>query len=209
LEAKIRSKIKSSTQDHLEVHDIIDDLVITKSRSVALVLQTNAVNFDLLSEHEQDNKIFAFAGLLNSLNFPIQILLRTKRIDITNYLQYLNSQLSKPMSEGLKHQLKVYSRFIEKLIVTNDVLDKKFYIIVPYYSNDLMSGAKIKKPKDKDSGIISENQKLQLLEKGKNYLYPKRDHILKQLGRMGLVGHQLDTEELIQTYYDIYNPEED
>jgi hypothetical protein len=111
MDAKARSKITASTQDHLEVQDIIDDLVITKSGTVGLVVQTNAVNFDLLSEYEQDNKIMAFAGLLNSLNFQIQILIKTQRIDITNYINYLKSQQDREMTPGLRQQLSIYTHF--------------------------------------------------------------------------------------------------
>ncbi|WKZ30696.1 MAG: hypothetical protein QY318_02510 [Candidatus Dojkabacteria bacterium] len=207
MDPKVRSKIKPSTQDHLEILDVIDDLVITKSGSVSLVIQTNAVNFDLLSEYEQDSKIYAFAGLLNSLNFHIQILIKTQRIDIANYIDYLNQQLSRPMSEGLRTQLTVYTSFVQNLIVTNDVLDKKFYLVVPYNPANPLAGAKLKKQKAAANSILSEKHKLQVAEQGRIYLYPKRDHILKQLGRMGLMGHQLENNELIQLFYEVYTPE--
>lgn len=207
MDPKLRSKIKASTQDHLEVLDIVDDLVVTKNGAVSLLVQTNAVNFDLLSEYEQDNKIYAFAGLLNSLNFHIQILIKTQRIDITNYLDYLSNQLSRPMSEGLKQQMTIYRSFVENLIITNDVLDKKFFIVLPYNPANPLSGAKLKKPKEGANAVMSERHKLQIVEQGRIYLYPKRDHILKQLGRMGLIGHQLENSELVQLFYEIYNPE--
>jgi len=205
MDAKARSKITFSTQDHLDVQDIIDDLVITKGGAVALVLQTNAVNFDLLSEFEQDNKIMAFGGLLNSLNFQIQILIKTQRIDISSYINYLKGQLQKEMTSGLKQQLSIYTNFIENIIETNDVLDKKFYIVVPYNPSVAMAGIKIKEDKKAMAGAISQNIE-KTLEKSRIALYPKRDHILKQLGRMGLVGHQLTNDELITLFYELYNP---
>jgi hypothetical protein len=70
-----------STQEHLDIEDIRDDVVLLKNSNAAAVVQTSAVNFDLLSEEEQDAMIFAFASLLNSLTFPIQILIRSKRLD--------------------------------------------------------------------------------------------------------------------------------
>lgn len=209
MESKVRAKVQASTQDHLEVRDVIDDLVLSKSGSVAIVIQTTAVNFDLLSEYEQDNKIYAFAGLLNSLNFHIQILIRTNRIDIRNYIDYLKAQANRPISDGLRKQLEIYTTFIQNLIVQNDVLDKKFYIIVPYSPTVDFGAAPLpfgKKKKDEEEA--SNIQKEKLLEQGKIFLYPKRDHILKQLSRMGLVGHQLTTNELIELFYNIYNPEE-
>jgi hypothetical protein len=205
MESKKRNKIQATTQDHLEVLEIVDDLAITKTGSVVLVLQTSAVNFDLLSEYEQDSKIMAFAGLLNSLNFHIQILIRTKRIDISNYVKYLKSQHNSAMSPGLKKQLEVYTTFIENLIVQNDVLDKKFYIAIPYSSVDLSTPLSMITGGKEEPLELNTYQMQKKIEQGKIFLYPKRDHILKQLGRMGLTGHQLTTDELVELFYDIYN----
>jgi hypothetical protein len=211
MNAKDRARTIASTQDHLELKTIVDDLVITKSRSVALVIQTNAINFDLLAEYEQDNKIYAFAGLLNSLNFHIQILVRTRRVDIANYVEYLKNQNQQNMSEGLKKMMKIYTKFIQNLIVENNVLDKNFFIVIPYNPAAKLPGASLfsgKKTKEEKEAHIEIEQE-QLIEKAKIFLYPKRDHILKQLGRMGLVGHQLGNQELITEFYTTYNPEEE
>jgi hypothetical protein len=211
MDSNARARTISSTQEHLEVREILDDLVITKSGSVALVIQTSAINFDLLAEYEQDSKIYAFAGLLNSLNFHIQILIRTKRIDISNYVDYLREQESEAMSEGLRKQLSIYTEFIQNLIVQNDVLDKNFFIVIPFNPAGDLPGTNILKSK-KDKEEIEKHMSMkqeQLIEKAKIFLYPKRDHILKQIGRMGLFGHQLTTRELITEFYTIYNPDEE
>lgn len=210
MNAKERARTTSSTQDHLEIRTILDDLVITKSGSVALVVQTNAINFDLLAEYEQDNKIYAFAGLLNSLNFHIQILVRTRRIDISNYITYLKNQKKVGMTEGLKEMLSIYTEFIQNLIVQNNVLDKNFFIVIPYNPAAPLPGANIfqaKKSKEEQEAQRNVKQD-QLIEKAKIFLYPKRDHIIKQLSRMGLSGHQLTNQELITEFYTTYNPEE-
>jgi len=211
MDKNARARTTASTQDHLAIRDIRDDLIINRNGSVAMVIQTSAINFDLLAEYEQDNKILAFAGLLNSLNFRIQIMIRTKRIDITNYITYLQSQEKQAMSEGLKKQLNIYTKFEKNLIVQNDVLDKSFFIVVPYHTGTivptttLIKGKKSKEEEEKNQNIQTD----QLIEKAKIFLFPKRDHILKQLGRMGLFGHQLTTKELITEFYTIYNPEEE
>lgn len=211
MDKNTRARAIASTQDELEVRDIREDLIITKSGSVAMVIQTSAINFDLLAEYEQDNKIYAFAGLLNSLNFPIQILIRTKRIDITSYVDYLKSQKQRKMSEGLKKQLEIYTLFVQNLIVQNDVLDKNFFIVVPYNTGLLLQNVGIlgNKKKDEEEEKYKQMEIDQLLEKAKIFLYPKRDHILKQLSRMGLFGHQLNNTELLSEFYTIYNPEEE
>jgi len=211
MDANARARTTASTQDHLEIKDIVDDLVITKSGTVAMVIQTSAINFDLLAEYEQDSKIFAFAGLLNSLNFHIQILIRTRRIDISNYVNYLKNQEKSDMTPGLKKQLNIYTQFIQRLIIENDVLDKNFFLVIPYSPGGSMPTANILKSK-KSKQEIEQNMQMkqsQLLEKAKIFLFPKRDHILKQLNRMGLGGKQLTTKELITEFYTIYNPEEE
>ena len=210
MNAKERARAMASTQDHLEIKDIVDDIVITKSGSVALVVQTNAINFDLLAEYEQDSKIFAFAGLLNSLNFHIQILIRTRRIDISNYVEYLKAQNKSSMSEGLQEMLQIYTQFIQNLIVQNNVLDKNFFIVIPYNPAAPMPGASLfdarKTKEEQDSQMAMKRE--ELIEKAKIFLYPKRDHIIKQLARMSLTGHQLTNQELITEFYTTYNPEE-
>lgn len=209
MEPNKRRKIQATTQAHLQVLEIVDDLVITKTGSVVLVIQTTAVNFDLLSEYEQDNKIMAFSGLLNSLNFHIQILIRTKRIDISNYITYLKSQLNNSMSPGLKKQLEVYTTFINNLIVQNDVLDKKFYVVIPYSGIDMSTPIEMLVGSGKQEEIkVNSYQMQKKIEQGKIFLYPKRDHILKQLSRMSLAGHQLKTDELVELFYDMYNEEQ-
>jgi hypothetical protein len=206
-----RARATASTQEHLGLRDIKDDLLITKNGSVAMVIQTSSINFDLLAEYEQDNKIYAFAGLLNSLNFRIQILIRTRRIDITNYIDYLKGQKNKQMSEGLKKQLDIYTEFVQKLIVENDVLDKSFFLVIPYSPGVPLPGSSIfdSKKNKEEQEKYKQMQTDQLIEKAKIFLFPKRDHLLKQLGRMGLFGHQLTTKELLSEFYTIYNPEEE
>ncbi len=205
MDPKVRSKITSSTQDHLEVRDIVDDLIVTKANSVCLVIETNAVNFDLLSEQEQVNKITAFSGLVNSLSFSVQILITTTRIDITKYLDYLKAKENEAMSAGLKKQLKIYEMFVDNLIVQNNVLDKDFYIVISHYATgDISNPVKIAKSQ-KNNALFN---KANLVERAKTQLYFKRDQIMKQLVRMGLTGVQLNTAKLIDLFYDTYNPEE-
>ncbi len=211
MDKNARARAIASTQDQLQLKEIRDDLIITNSGSVAMVIRTSAINFDLLAEYEQDSKIFSFAGLLNSLNFRIQILIRTKRIDIANYVDYLESQKKREMTEGLRKQLEIYTKFVQNLIIQNDVLDKNFFIVVPYSPGiSIPTGNILKSKRNKEEEEQYKQMQIdQLLEKGKIFLYPKRDHILKQLSRMGLFGHQLNNTELLSEFYTIYNPEEE
>jgi hypothetical protein len=115
------------------------------------------------------------------------------------------------MSEGLKKQLNIYTNFVQKLIIQNDVLDKNFFIVVPYSPGAPIPGTNIldSKKKKEEQEQMNQMKTEQLLEKAKIFLFPKRDHILKQLSRMGLFGHQLTTKELLSEFYTIYNPDEE
>lgn len=195
----------TSTQEHLDIEDIRDDIVLQKNGNATAILQTTAVNFDLLSETEQDAMIFAFAALLNSLTFPIQILIRTKRLDITNYLVRVTEAKQKTRNPSLEIQIEKYESFIKELVSKNQVLDKRFYVSVPYIGIDLsqvtsdVTGLFKKRPKNFD--------KWSLLEKAKVNLEPKVEHLFKQFSRVGIKSIRLNTEELIELFYDLYNPD--
>ena len=200
-----KKETPASTQNHLEINDIRDDVVVLKGGGAAVVLQTTAVNFDLLSETEQDSMIFAFASLLNSLNFPIQILVRTKRMDITNYLYRIGEAKKNAPNPILLNHIKRYEKFITDLVSRNQVLDKRFYIAIPYIGIDIMrvkSGVSnvFKKPPPNVSQWTT-------LEKAKVNIEPKLEYVMKQLGRIGVKAIRLRTEELVELFYDLYNPE--
>ncbi len=200
-----KGKSIPSTQGHLDIEDIRDDIVVLKNGAAAAVIQTTAVNFDLLSENEQDSTIFAFAGLLNSLTYPLQILVRTKRVDVTNYLYRISEAKRRANSQILISHIERYEKFIKDLVSKNQVLNKRFYIVVPYIGIDI---TQVK------AGVTNFFQRTPsnvsqwtTLEKAKVNLEPKIDHIIKQLGRIGVKAIQLNTEELVELYYDLYNPE--
>jgi hypothetical protein len=193
-----------STQEHLDVEDIRDDLAILKNGNAVVVLQTTAVNFDLLSEAEQDAMIFAFAGMINSLTFPIQILVRSKRVDITNYLARLEKARQTTHNPNLAIQIEKYEGFIGDLVSKNQVLDKRFYVIIPYIGFDLGKLRSLAGPFGQKKARIN---KWSVLEKAKVNLGPKVDHIVGQLARIGIKAVRLTTEELVELFYDLYNPE--
>lgn len=199
--------IRASTQEHLDIEDIKDDLVILKNGSCCLILQTTAVNFDLLSETEQDALIYAYAGLLNSLSFPIQIFIYSQRKDVSSYLDLLKKQIEIQKSIKLQEQIKQYQQFIEKTVKENQVLDKKFYIIIPFSNLELGAPQAIKQTIIKKGNNLP-FPKEYILEKAKTSLYPKKDHLVKQFNHLGLKAIPLTTSQLIELFYRIYNPKE-
>lgn len=190
-----KQPVQAATQDHLDVEEIVEGIIITKDGTFVLVIQTTSVNFDLLSETEQEVKIQAFASLINSLDFQMQILVETQRININNYIKFLEEFENKNLTPGLQRQFTIYKKFVSNLIVKNEILDKKFFIIIPFRS----------------ATYIGPNTKFEtkkkLLQQAANYLYPKKNHILKLLQNMGLKGQQLTTKELTTYFYKTYNPD--
>jgi hypothetical protein len=198
------STVKSSTQFHLDVEDIRDDLVIMKDGGCVLILQTTAVNFGLLSEKEQDAMIYAYGGMLNSLTFAIQIVIISAKKDISAYLKLLKTEEEKAAKPIFKEQIRLYYEFVKKIVSENQVLDKKFYIALPFSPLELgLKSAKSNLFGDKKTNLPLNY----ILEKAKNSLLPKRDHITRQLSRIGLKSEQLKTQQLIELFYNTYNPE--
>jgi hypothetical protein len=199
--------INSTTQHFLDIHDIANNFLIMKDGATAVVLTVDALNFGLLAEEEQDGIIYAYARLLNSLNYSIQILIRSQTKDITNYLQLLIDQEEAATSKLQKEQIGRYREFVSQLIQDRNVLDKKFYVVVP--ANSLEMG--LLPPQTVVPGVkqvdISTFDRSVILEKAKNILEPKRDHLIGQFSRIGLYARQLQTQEIIQLFYNSYNPE--
>ncbi len=199
--------IQSTTQKFLEIHDVSNNFLILKNGGASLILSVNALNFGLLAEEEQDAIIYQYAGLLNSLNYPIQILIRSQSKDVTNYLHLLKDQEDKTMDRVKKQQIEQYRGFVSNLIQERNVLDKKFYVVIPASPLEMgVVSAKSVLPGVK-SEDISSFEKSVILEKARNILEPKRDHLVAQFGRIGLFANQLKTEEIIQLFYNSYNPE--
>ena len=195
---------KMSTQDHLEIEDIRDDLVLLKDGRVSLVIETGAVNFDLLSEEEQEAKIKNFAGMLNSLNFQMQIVILTERSDLTGYMERLSGFKESQTSKALIRQIEIYIQFIKNLTFNREVLDKRFFVVIPEISAEVQRTSIVKQIFGKRIQIT--NRKA-IFEKAKINLYPKRDHVFKQFKKMGIEAWQLDNDQLVRLYYSIYDPD--
>lgn len=195
--------IKSSTQVFTEIEDIDYDMVLFVDGSAAMVVTTSAVNFGLLSEKEQDAIIYAYAGLLNSLSFPIQILIQTKHKDISSYLRLLADQQAKQKNPQLAKSIAQYRAFVEATVKERDVLDKKFYIVIPFSSLELGVAPQVLFG-SKKKGLPY--PKSQIFDRALTVLTPKRDHIIRLLSRVGLRASQLTNEQLIALFFTVYNP---
>lgn len=197
--------LKGTTQAHLDIHTIRDHLLILKDGSVALVLQINAINFGLLSEEEQDATIFAYAALLNSLSFALQIVVRSVRKDISSYVERLDQQIQTTRSEKIKEQIIKYRSFVKSLVKDNQVMEKKFYAVIPFTAIELGLNVKSFNPLAPPPQVPAYSDDY-ILDKAKLVLYPRRDHLIRQFARLGLRSRQLNNQELTSLFFRIYNP---
>ena len=204
------NEITATTQDHLDIEDIKDNLVVLKNGAVSAVLRTTAVNFDLLSEIEQDAMITAFSMLLNSITFPLQVVVRSKRLDISKYLEKVYRTEQKITDPLLKIQAQSYRKFVQEVIEKNDVLDKKFYVVVSAGGSSITKRGS--SPFDWLTVITGKHTKRlrvnvdKAIERARPDLQPKIDHLTAEFGRLGVKTTQLETQELVELYFDIYNP---
>src|SRR3989338_1244054 len=184
---KTAQKKRATTQKFIEIEGIEEDIVILSGKNACFIIEVNATNFSLLSKEEQDTKVFSYASLLNSLSFPIQIFIRSKKLDISSYLKLLDSQAQETQNQLLSTQIKLYRDFVKELVKVNTVLDKKFYIVIPY--SYLEKGV-----------MVSSDS---FLNQAKTSLASKAESILSQVARLNLRAKILQKEELIKFFYEI------
>lgn len=182
---------KTATQKFIEIQNIQDDVVILSGGNACLVIEVQTANFTLLSKEEQDAKIFSYASLLNSLSFPIQILVKNKRVDISSYVKLLETEIQKQNAETKKkNYMKQYKDYVSELVKTSTVLDKKFYIIISY--SYLEAGAHAFAKQD-------------FIALAKETLHTKANSLYAQLARLNLRAKTLQKEELINLFYAVFN----
>jgi len=198
--------IRATTQEHLPIEDISENLVLLKDGSCSLILSVSSVNFDLLSEREQEAIIYAYGALLNSLTFSIQILIRSQKKDISSYITLLEKEEAKKSGNTLLANLITnYKAFVSEMVKKNNVLDKKFYVVIPFSSLELGVASNM-------TSLFKKTKSLPfpkdfILQKAHMSLNPKKDHIIRLFARIGLIAKQLDNKDLVKLFYTIYNGE--
>ena len=204
------ASVIGSSQNHLDIIDIKDDTLILKGGRYRIVLEAQAINFDLLSEAEQDAAIYSYANLINSLDFPIQVVIRTRQVDITQYVEYLGTFRKLQPTDTLRKQLESYIEFIQELVTENTVLYKKFYVVIPHIGKVLETNQSFLDPFYRLMGKEQKVQKdysVKQMEDAQRTFAQRTKEITCQFRRLGVGIRQLNTEELIRLYYEIYNPE--
>lgn len=204
----------NSTQNMLEIAEVRDGIVIMKDGSFRSVVAVRSINFDLMSPEEREAVEFSYQGFLNSLYFPIQIFLRSRKVDMTPYIQKLDKIRSEHDNMLLALLMEDYITYIDNLSLQTNIMDKNFYVVVPFFNEgDVKQVVESGKSFFKGLGNIFKPQDVhvtineQTLNKAKDELRNRVQAVLGGLQQCGIQGIPLDTQELIELYYDTYNPD--
>ena len=202
----VRNKINVSTQQYIDIAEIKEDTVVMRDGTLRAVILVSSINFALKSEDEQNAIISAYVSFLNNIDFPLQIVIQSRELNIDNYLNTLREKGKEQTNELLKIQTSEYIQYINELIAMSKIMNKRFYIIVPY--NPLSDKQKtffsrffdVFKP----AKLIKMKSEKFLRRRAE--LTRRMDSIISGLNSIGLNCVQLDTQSLIELYYNTYNP---
>ncbi len=202
------ASVGNSTLRYVDIKTIKDGVVVLKNGTLRSVLLVSTVNFDLKSSDEQRAIIGAYQNFLNSLDFQIQIVISSRKLNVQPYIDLLQEQARAQRNELLKLQIMEYQDFVKNLTEVTNIMSKFFYIVIPFAPvEDTQQGVL-----GKVSHLIQPTDKIieseALFETYKNQLWQRVDHVSAALGGTGLNFTTLNTDELIELYYGMYNPSE-
>ena len=205
---------ESATQNFLEIQDIREGVLLLKNNSIRGVLMVSSINFALKSDEEQTAIVYAFQNFLNSLDFSCQIVIQSRNINITPYLDALKDLEDKQTNELLKKQTSAYREFIKNMVVGDTVMTKNFYVVVPYTLMEIfgVGGASKQfnflKQFSKDKKDQGQEMKDADFQRCKTQLWQRMEFLAMGLRRCGLEAIPLTTPELIELFWAIHHPEQ-
>lgn len=204
----------NSTQNALHIAEIRDGIVIMNDGSFRSVVMVKSINFDLMSNQEREAVEYSYQGFLNSLYFPIQIFIRSQKVDLAPYLQRLDKIRSEHDNMLLAMLMEDYITYIDNLSLQTNIMDKRFYVVIPYFPElDAQKALAVSKSFISGLGSLLKPQTQHVtineadLEKAKTELRNRVQAVLGGLMQCNIQGLPLDTQELIELYYDTYNPD--
>ena len=197
------AKKPGSTQEILKFAEIRDNTVILKDGNLRQIMLCSSINFALKSEQEQTAIIYQYQNFLNSLVFPVQIVMQSKKLDLANYLTNLEKIGNTQTNELLKVQTLDYVSFVKRLIELANIMDKRFYIVVPF-----MIPPRVNPPKTSGKKTQTIVYSPEEFKKYKTELEQRTQVIQSGLNGMGIRTATLNTQQIIELLYGVYNPEE-
>lgn len=197
-----------ATQEFIPIKEIRDDVFILKDGSLHMILMASTLNFALKSEDEQNAIIMQYQNFLNSLDFSVQFFIQSRKLNTDSYIATLTEAEKNQDNEMMKIQIKEYIEFIKNFVKMSNVVAKAFYISIPYST----AGMEIKKSFVGNfvSGFSKKaaRQLSDRFEENKTQLQQRVDIVSQGLARVGVRVAPLNTEELIELFYELFNPGE-
>ena len=201
------SKPSASSQRYLDIAEVKEDVVVMRDGTLRAVLLVSSINFALKSEDEQNAIIAQYVSFLNTLDFPLQIVIQSRRLNIDDYLRRLQETEKEQTNELLRVQISDYREFIKELVTLGQIMQKQFFVVVPY--NPLSDKRKgfFKRLSEVFSPALSVTLAETRFRKRREDLFSRAESVRANLSSMGLQTALLDTQSLIELYYRVYNPE--
>jgi hypothetical protein len=196
-----------STQRFIDVWEIKDDVVILRDGTLRAILLVSSVNFALKGDEEQAAVIQAYTQFLNTIDFPLQIVIQSRMLNIENYLDNLKQIEKTQTNELLKMQTQEYITYVKELVELADIMSKRFYVIIPFQRAQFKRAGFLKRLSAAlfPTNVIHLKQKR--FEEYRAELLKRVDYIVDGLAGVGLKAAPLDTQGLIELFYTTYNPQ--
>lgn len=195
-----------STLHYLDIAGIRQDTVVMKDGSLRAVILVSSINFALKNEDEQSAIVGAYVSFLNNITFPLQIVIQSRELNIENYLTHLGQKEKEQTNELLKMQINEYISYIKELISLSKIMNKRFYVVVPY--NPLSDKKKGFLPRLTET--FSPSTLIKMKEDNFSHLRLELNRrietVVSGLDSIGLNTIELDTQSLIELFYNTYNP---
>jgi len=177
-----KSSRRISSRSQIDIEGISDGILQLTGKQYRVALEISSVNFELKSEAEQDALIETYQSFLNSLSYPMQIIIRIRELDLAKYLKEFLDSVSNESEDIYKAQVNNYCEFVSSLVVTNKILARSFYLVIPFVGEDT------------DPVVVKEQLGLQ------------SDMATKGLARLGIHSKKLDSLDLLDLFYSFYSP---
>lgn len=201
-----KGKVSTSTQRYLDIAEIRDDVVLLKDGTLRSVLLVSSINFALKSEDEQNATISSYVSFLNSFEYPLQIVIQSRKLNIDNYIERLEKVEKEQTNELLRVQTAEYREYVKELVSLGQIMSKKFYIVVPFDPlTNKRKGFWGRIREVLSPANIVNLQRSRFLERRKE-LMTRVDLLRQSLNSVGLNSIMLNTQSLIELYYNTYNP---
>lgn len=204
---RVVKKKAPPTQQFLDILEVRDGVVVMKDGTLRMVLLASSINFALKSDEEQEAVIAAYVQFLNSLDFLLQIVVQSRKLNIDDYLERLKTIEKQQTNELLKMQTAEYRQYITELVDLSDIMSKRFYVVIPYSPKKMTTQGFFTRLRDAISPTSVIHIKQKKFEEYKDELQKRTEYVIDGLSSIGIKAVPLDTQSLIELYYSTYNPE--